>query len=50
MTVFALLRHDLFFGNADVDATVLADIVDTVYLPLLRTVSSGTQGKLGPPP
>lgn len=41
MTAFALLRHELFFSNATVDDAVLADIVDTVYLPLVQAVSNG---------
>lgn len=39
MAVFALLRHELFFSNTEVDATVLAEIIDTVYLPLIEAVS-----------
>jgi AcrR family transcriptional regulator len=39
MSMFALLRHELFFRSVDVDATVLADIIDVVYLPLIEAVS-----------
>jgi AcrR family transcriptional regulator len=49
MAVFALLRHELFFSNTNVDATVLADIIDTVYLPLLRAVSLGARGQVSTP-
>lgn len=40
MTVFALLRNELFFSNSSVDNTVLTDIIDTVYLPLVRAVAA----------
>jgi hypothetical protein len=39
MALFALLRHELFFDSAEVDATVLVDIIDTVYLPLIEPAS-----------
>ncbi|RAV08966.1 TetR family transcriptional regulator [Mycolicibacterium sp. GF69] len=39
MAIFALLRHELFFGSVNVDAAVLTDIIDTVYLPLIQAVS-----------
>ena len=49
LAVFALLRHELFFTNTNVDAAVLADIIDSVYVPLLRTISSAAQGQVGTP-
>ncbi|MEO7123096.1 MAG: TetR/AcrR family transcriptional regulator [Lacisediminihabitans sp.] len=36
----ALLRHELLFGHS-VDARTIADIVDQVYVPLVRTLSRG---------
>jgi AcrR family transcriptional regulator len=42
MAVFALLRNELFFRNTPVGSDVLADIIDTVYLPLIWAVSSAT--------
>jgi len=48
MMVYALVRNELFFSNSDIDATVLTDIVDNVYLPLLRTVASGPPATANP--
>lgn len=39
MAVYALLRHELFFHSDDVDATVVAAIIDVVYLPLIEAAS-----------
>jgi AcrR family transcriptional regulator len=34
-----LVRDELFFARRDVDSTVLAEMLDTVYLPLIEAIS-----------
>lgn len=40
-TIVALVRNELFFTRNPVDHEVLADMLDTVYLPLITAVSHG---------
>lgn len=42
MTVGLLLRDRLVFTRADVDRDTIAEILDTVYLPLITAVSGAT--------
>jgi AcrR family transcriptional regulator len=34
-----LVRDELFFARRDVDSTTLAELLDTVYLPLIKAIS-----------
>ena len=42
MTIGLLLRDHLVFTRADVDRDTIADILDTVYLPLITAISAGS--------
>jgi hypothetical protein len=38
-TIIALVRNEVFFTRNRVDEQVLGDMLDSVYLPLISTVS-----------